>query len=52
MSLLSRYIDKQVKKHGLKSFLIRIMQIVARVTPSKKDDKIVKEIIKVVDKLD
>ena len=52
MSLLSRYIDKQIKKHGLKAFLIKIMQTVAKLTPSKKDDKVVKEIIKIVNKLD
>jgi len=52
MSLLSRYIDKQIKKAGLKAFLLKILKITAKLTPTKKDDKIVEEIISVINKLD
>jgi|TARA_Y100000296_G_C4974694_1_gene157656 hypothetical protein len=49
MSLLSRYIEKQVKKHGLKAFVLKILSMAAKLTPSKKDDLLVKELKKVVD---
>ena len=49
MSLLSRYIEKQVKKHGLKAFILKILSMAAKMTPSKKDDLLVKELKKVID---
>lgn len=52
MSLLSRYVAKQVKKHGLKTFMIKLLEMIAKATPSKKDDKVVSDIKKIVDKLD
>ena len=50
MSILSKYIDRQVKKRGIKGFLLWIISMVVRVTPTKKDDKMVSEIIKVLNK--
>lgn len=51
MSLLSSYIRRQVKKQGLKTFMLAIMKMVAKATPSKKDDVAVKEIEKILNKL-
>ena len=50
MSLLSRYIKKQVKRHGLKTFILKILSLAAKVTPSRKDDLMVAELKKVVDR--
>ena len=51
MSLLSRYVAKQVKRHGLKTFIVKLLEMVAKATPSKKDDKAVQDIKKILDKL-
>ena len=48
MSLLSRYIEKQVKKRGLKAFILKILSMAAKMTPSNKDDLLVAELKKVV----
>ena len=52
MSLLSSYIKRQVKKKGLKHVMLGLISMIAKVTPSKKDDKAVQEIKKILDKLD
>ena len=52
MSLLSSYIRRQVKKKGLKHVMLGLISMIAKVTPSKKDDKAVQEIKKILDKLD
>ena len=44
MSILSKYIDRQVKKRGVKGFILWIIGIVAKATPTKKDDQMVAEI--------
>tara|TARA_R100000544_G_C2199333_1_gene45856 strand:+ start:470 stop:628 length:159 start_codon:yes stop_codon:yes gene_type:complete len=44
MSLLSRYINKQVKKKGMEAVVIWFLEMVARATKSKKDDAIVAKI--------
>jgi len=50
MSMLSKYIGRQVKKRGLKEFFLWIIGMVVKVTPTKKDDKMVAEIKKVLNK--
>ena len=50
MSMLSRYIERQIKKRGAKGFFLWVAGLIAKATPSKKDDEIVKEIKKVLDK--
>ena len=52
MSLLSRWVEKQVKKKGLKSFILKILEMATGLTKSKKDDEVVAEIKKILDKLD
>tara|TARA_R110001592_G_scaffold64618_5_gene198442 strand:+ start:9 stop:167 length:159 start_codon:yes stop_codon:yes gene_type:complete len=52
MSLLSKWIDKQVKKKGIKAFIIWILDIVARATKTKKDDEMVEKMKKVMKEFD
>lgn len=44
MSMLSAYIKKQTKKHGVKGFIIKVLDVIAKATPSKKDDEMVAKI--------
>ena len=48
MSLLSSYIKRQVKKHGAKVFIFKVLDIIVKYTPSKKDDQLVAKIKQVV----
>tara|TARA_Y100001963_G_scaffold160142_1_gene268215 strand:- start:3680 stop:3835 length:156 start_codon:yes stop_codon:yes gene_type:complete len=50
MSLLSSYIKREIKKRGTKGFILRILSIVTKLTPSKADDILVEQIKKVLDK--
>tara|TARA_R110002020_G_scaffold117803_2_gene269272 strand:+ start:556 stop:711 length:156 start_codon:yes stop_codon:yes gene_type:complete len=50
MSMLSKYIGRQVKKKGAKGFFLWIIDIIAKATPSKKDDQMVAEVRKVLNK--
>ena len=49
MSIFSRYIKKQIAKRGLKAFILRVVEIAVKLTPSKKDDKLLKQIKSVMD---
>jgi len=51
MSLLSAYIGKQVKKHGLKGILIKVGNVAVKATKSKDDDKVWAKVKKVLDTL-
>jgi len=44
MSWASKYVQRQVRKRGLKGFIIWVLDLVAKATPSKEDDKIVAKI--------
>tara|TARA_R110002153_G_scaffold198205_1_gene351745 strand:+ start:112 stop:267 length:156 start_codon:yes stop_codon:yes gene_type:complete len=48
MSMLSKYIEKQIKKRGAKGMIIWVMGLIAESTPSKKDDEMVEKIKKVM----
>lgn len=50
MSLLSKYIERQIKKHGLKKFVMSIIMLAVKLTPSKKDDRMAAELKRVLDK--
>ena len=52
MSLLSKYVARQVKKHGLKTVILAILGMVTKATKSKKDDQALVEIKKILNKLD
>jgi hypothetical protein len=49
MSLFSKYIQKQISKRGLKAFILRVVEIAVKLTPSKKDDKMLAKIKSVMD---
>jgi len=42
--MIKRYIKGQVKKHGVKGFVIKVLELIAKATPSKEDDKLVAKI--------
>jgi len=42
--MIKRYIRGQIKKHGVKGFVIIVLELIAKVTPSKKDDILVEKI--------
>tara|TARA_R110001592_G_scaffold171740_1_gene410168 strand:- start:2679 stop:2828 length:150 start_codon:yes stop_codon:yes gene_type:complete len=42
--MIKRYIKGQIKKHGVKGFVIKVLELIAKVTPSKDDDKLVAKI--------
>ena len=50
MSMLSKYIERQVKKRGAKGMIIWVLGLIAKATPTKKADQMVEEIKKVLDK--
>jgi hypothetical protein len=54
MSMLSKYIDryvaKKVAKHGIKGAVIWFINKVVRLTPSKKDDQMLAEVKKILDR--
>ncbi len=42
--MIKRYVRGQIKKHGVKGFVIIVLELIAKVTPSKKDDILVEKI--------
>ena len=52
MSMLSSYIKRQVKKRGAKAFIVKVLDIIVKATPSKKDDEMVAKIKEVLSELD
>jgi len=44
MSMLSKYVERQIKKRGAKGFFLWVAGLVAKATPSKKDDEMVAKI--------
>lgn len=48
--MLSSYIKRQIKKMGVKAFMIKVLDTIVKITPSKEDDKIVAEVKKVLKK--
>jgi len=52
MSMLSSWVKRQVKKKGAKAFMLKVLDMIAKATPSKDDDKMVAKIKKVLAKFD
>jgi len=50
MSMLSKYVERQIKKRGAKAFFLWVAELIAKATPTKKDDQMVAEIKKVLKK--
>jgi hypothetical protein len=48
MSWASKYIERQIKKRGTKGMIIWVMGLIAKATPSKKDDEMIEKIKKVM----
>mgnify|MGYP003121876419 CR=1 FL=1 len=49
MSWVSGYVRRQVRRHGLAGYIIKVLEFCARVTTSKKDDAMVSDIKKFVE---
>jgi len=48
MSMLSSYIKKQVRKMGVKAFIMKVLNTIVKLTPSKKDDQMVEKMKEVM----
>ena len=52
MSMLSSWVRRQIRKRGMKAFIIKVLDIAVQATPSKKDDQMLKKIKQVVSKFE
>ena len=52
MSIFSRYIKKQIAKRGLKALILRVVEIAVKLTPSKKDDKLLSKVKSTIDEFE
>ena len=43
MSMLSSWVRRQIRKRGMKAFIIKVLDIAVKATPSKKDDEFLEE---------
>tara|TARA_Y100000034_G_scaffold111871_1_gene145351 strand:+ start:331 stop:492 length:162 start_codon:yes stop_codon:yes gene_type:complete len=48
MSMLSSWVKRQVKKKGAKAFMLKVLDMIVKATPSKKDDEMVAKIKEVM----
>ena len=48
MSMLSSWVKRQVKKKGAKVFILKVLDMIVKATPSKKDDEMVARIKEVM----
>ena len=48
MSWASKLIEREIKKRGVKGVIIWVISMIAKATPSKKDDEMVEKIKKVM----
>ena len=48
MSVLSSWVKRQIRKHGMKVFIMKVLDLAVKTTPSKKDDKMLEKIKKVM----
>ena len=44
MSWASKLVEREIKKRGVKGVIIWVMDMIAKATPSKKDDEMVAKI--------
>ena len=52
MSMLSSWVRKQVKKKGAKAFMLKVLDMIVKATPSKKDDEMVAKIKEVMNEFE
>jgi len=48
MSMLSSYVKRQIKKMGVKAFIMKVLDVIVKLTPTKKDDAMVAKIKQVI----
>ena len=48
MSMLSSYVKRQIKKMGVRAFIMKVLDIIVKLTPTKKDDEMVAKIKQVI----
>jgi hypothetical protein len=48
MSMLSSWVRRQVKKKGARAFILKVLDMIVKATPSKKDDEMVAKIKEVM----
>ena len=48
--MLSKYVERQIKKRGAKAFFLWVAELIAKTTPSNKDDQMVAEIKNLLNK--
>jgi hypothetical protein len=44
MSVLSKWVRRQISKRGMKGFILKVVDLAVRSTPSKKDDEMLAKI--------
>tara|TARA_R100000306_G_C4275004_1_gene92095 strand:- start:242 stop:400 length:159 start_codon:yes stop_codon:yes gene_type:complete len=44
MSMLSSWVKRQIKKRGMRAFILKVLDIAVKATPSKKDDEMLSKI--------
>ena len=52
MSMLSSWVKRQVRKRGMRAFILKVLDIAVQATPSKKDDEMVAKIKEVLSELE
>ena len=52
MSMLSSWVRRQVKKKGAKAFMLIVLDMIVKATPSKKDDEMVDKVKEVLAELE
>jgi len=52
MSMLSSWVRRQVKKKGAKAFMLKVLDMIVKATPSKKDDEMVAKVKEVLAELE
>ena len=52
MSMLSSWVKRQVKKKGAKVFMLKVLDMIVKATPSKKDDEMVAKVKEVLAELE
>ena len=48
MSMLSSWVKRQLKKKGANGFMLKVLDMIVKATPSKKDDEMVAKIKEVL----
>lgn len=52
MSMLSSWVKRQVAKRGMKGFIIKVLDMAVKATPSKKDDEMLDKVKAVLKEFD